>query len=247
MSDLDILKEQVARSCQIVGRLHLTREPNGHVSVRIPGSDLVLMKARGPMEAPLSYTTADDLAIVDLDGKLVEARQGLAAASETFIHTEVLRARPELNSVIHIHPASVVAFTIAEKPILPIIGAYNPSALRLVREGLPTYPRSVLINSPERGRDLVAAMGKSRVCLMRGHGITTAGQSIEEATLTAIQLNDLAELHFKADLLGGAKPISDEDLLDILGNLPPDVSRRDTGPRPPSSEWRYYSEAYGQP
>jgi L-fuculose-phosphate aldolase len=199
------------------------------------------------MEAPLSYTTPDDLAIVDMEGKLVEApRDGLAAANETFIHTEVLRARPELNSVIHIHPMSVVAFTIAEKPLLPIVGAYNPNALRLVREGIPTYPRAVLINSPARGRDLVATMGASRVCLMRGHGITTAGATVEEATLTAIQLNDLAELHFKADLLGGAKPISDEDLQDILGNLPPDVGRRQGPPRPPSSEWRYYTRLYGQ-
>ncbi len=246
MAEIDDLKEEVAKACRIIGRLHLTREPNGHVSVRIPGSDLILIKARGPQEAPLSYTTAEDLAIVDIDGKLVEARQGLAAASEVFIHTEVLRARPDINSVIHIHPASVVAFTIAEKPILPIIGAYNPNALRLVHEGIPTYPRSFLINNQERGRELVGVMGASRVCMMRGHGITTAGTSVEEATLMAIQLNDLAELHYRADLLGGAKPVADEDISDILGNLPPDVRARGSGPQPASSEWRYYSQAYGQ-
>jgi L-fuculose-phosphate aldolase len=247
MSELDDLKQEVARACRIIGRLRLTREPNGHVSVRVPGSDLILMKARGPLEAPLSYTTEQDLALVDFDGKLVEARSGLAAASEVFIHTEVLRARPEINSVIHIHPASVVAYTIAERRLLPIIGAYNPSALRLVREGLPTYPRSVLINSAARGRDLVSTMGQARVCLMRGHGITTAGASIEEAVLTAIHLNDLAELHFKADALGGARPVADEDIDDIIGNLPPDVRPR-VGDRPagPSSEWRYYLRAYGQ-
>ena len=233
MTQLDDLKDEVARSCRIIG-LHLTREPNGHVSVRIPGTELVLIKARGPMEAPLSYTTPDDLAIVDMDGKLVEARDGLAAANEVFIHTEVLRARPELNSVIHIHPANVVAYTIAGKSILPIVGAYNPSALRLVNNGIPTYPRSILINSQERGRDLVAAMGGARICLMRAHGITSAGSTVEEATLTAIHLNDLAELHFKADLLGGATPIAAEDLQDILGRLPPDVAVRVRRPGHPA-------------
>jgi L-fuculose-phosphate aldolase len=246
MAELDDLKEQVALACRIIGRLHLTREPNGHVSARIPGSDLIIVKARGRDEAPLSYTTVDDLAIVDMDGKLVEARDGLAAAQETFIHTEVLRARPEINSVIHIHPASVVAYTIAEKPLLPIIGAYNPSALRLVQAGIPTYPRSILINSPERGRDLVTAMGVARVCLMRGHGITTAGASVEESTLTAIHLNDLAELHAKADDLGGAKAVSNEDIDDLLGNLPPDVRPTGAPARGPSSEWRYYTRAYGE-
>ncbi len=245
MAEIDDLKEEVAKACRIIGRLHLTREPNGHVSVRIPGSELVLIKGRGPLEAPLSYTTVDDLAVIDMAGNLVEGRDGLAAPAEVFIHTEVLRPRPELNSVIHIHPANVVAYTIAGKPILPIVGAYNPSALRMVDNGIPTYPRSVLINSPERGRDLADAMATARVCLMRAHGITSSGASVEEATLNAIHLNDLAELHFKADLLGGAVPIAEEDLRDLLDRLPADVRQPGEGRRPPSSEWRYYSEAYG--
>ncbi|HEU0073935.1 MAG TPA: class II aldolase/adducin family protein [Dehalococcoidia bacterium] len=245
MAVLDELKEELAKACRIIGRLHLTREPNGHVSVRVPGSDLVLVKARGPDEAPLSYTTASDLAVIDMDGNLVEGRDGLARPAEVFIHTEVLRARPELNSVIHIHPPNIVAYTIANKPILPIVGAYNPAVLRMVDAGIPTYPRSILINSKERGGNLTSAMGTARICLMRAHGITSAGATVEEATLNVIHLNDLAELQFKADLLGGAVPISEDDKRDILDRLPADVRQPGDKPRVPSSEWRYYSEAYG--
>lgn len=147
--------------------------------------------------------------------------------------------------MIHIHPANVVAYTIANKPILPIIGAYNPSALRMVDKGIPTYPRSILINSKERGGALAETMGSARVCLMRAHGITSAGSSVEEATLNAIHLNDLAELQFKADQLGGAVPISEEDQRDLLDRLPSDVRQPSAERRPPGSEWRYYSEAYG--
>ncbi len=245
MAEIDDLKEEVAKACRIIGRLQLTREPNGHVSVRIPRSELVLIKARGPLEAPLSYTTVDDLAVINMDGSMVEGRDGLAPPAEVFIHTEVLRARPELNSVIHIHPQNIVAYTIAGKPILPIVGAYNPSALRMVDNGIPTYPRSVLINSKQRGGDLAGMMGSARICLMRAHGITSAGALVEEAILNAIHLNDLAELHFKADLLGGATPIAEEDLRDLLDRLPSDVRQPGEERRPPSSEWRYYSEAYG--
>jgi ribulose-5-phosphate 4-epimerase/fuculose-1-phosphate aldolase len=245
MAELDDLKDEVAKACRIIGRLHLTREPNGHVSVRIPDSELVLVKARGLGEAPLSYTTPDDIAVIDMDGNMVEGRDGLARPAEVFIHTEVLRARPELSSVIHIHPPNIVAYTIAHKPILPILGAYNPAVLRMVDAGIPTYPRSVLINSKERGGDLAQALGTARICLMRAHGITSAGATVEEATLNVIHLNDLAELQFKADLLGGAIPISDEDKRDILDRLPADVRQPGQERRGPSSEWRYYSEAYG--
>jgi hypothetical protein len=59
-----------------------------------------------------------------------------------------------------------------------------------------------------------------------------------------IHLNDLAELHFKADQLGGAHPIPEEDLRDLLDRLPADV-RQPGDRRGPSSEWRYYTQAYG--
>lgn len=245
MPELDELKQELAMACRIIGRLHLTREPNGHVSVRIPGTEHFLIKARGPQESPLSFTTPDDLAVIDMDGKLLEGRAGLASPAEVFIHTEVLRARPDVNSVIHIHPSNVVAFTIANRPILPIVGAYNPSGLRLVADGVPVYPRSVLINSPERGRDLASTLADGRLCLMRWHGITTAGRSIEEATLTAIHIDELAALQIKATQLGGPIPIPQEDRDDLLGNLPPEARPQPSPARGPSSEWRYYAQAYG--
>src|SRR5262249_23153112 len=216
------------------------------VSARIPGTDKVLIKARGRMEAPLSYVENDDLCIVDMDGKFVEGREGLAAPNEVFIHTCVLKARPDLNSVIHIHPQNIVAFTIADRPLLPIIGAYNPGALRIITDGLPVYPRSILISSEERGQELARFLGDKRICLMRGHGITSAGATVEEATLTAIHLNDLAELQWKATLLGGANPISDEDIADFSrmmggGGRAPAAAPQQRGP---SSEWRYYDQRF---
>jgi L-fuculose-phosphate aldolase len=241
MAFIDDLKEEVAKSCRIIGRLGLTREPNGHVSARIPDTGHIVMKARGRMEAPLSYVTQDDLCIVDMDGKIVEAPEGMAVPQEVFIHTELYRARPDLNAAIHIHPANVVAFTIAGKTLLPIIGAFNPPALRLITDGLPVYDSSVLINSPERGRQLAALMHTNRACLMRGHGITTAGGTVEEATLVAIQLNELAELQLKAEALGGARPISDEDLRDFEGRMGGGrASEGEVLPRVHGSEWRFY-------
>jgi L-fuculose-phosphate aldolase len=243
MPFLDELKDEVAKSCRIIGRLGLTREPNGHVSARVPGTRHVLMKARGRMEAPLSYTTPDDLCIVDMDGKIVEAPEGMAVPQEVFIHTELYRARPELNAAIHIHPSNVVAFTIAGKTLLPIIGAYNPQALRLITDGLPMFDSSVLINSSERGKQLMATMQSAKACLMRGHGITTGGTTVEEATIVAIHLNELADLHLKADTLGGARPISEEDQLDFEGRMGGGrASEGEVLPRVHSSEWRYYEQ-----
>ena len=245
MADLDELRAQVAKACNILGRLNLTKEPSGHVSARIPGEDLILVKARGPGESALSYVEPDDIITADFNGKKVGGREDLSSPNEVFIHTCLYQARPELASILHIHPPTVVAFTIAGKPLLPVIGAYSPAALRLVLDGVPTFPRSVLINSEERGFALAKVLGDASACLMRGHGITAVGRSVEEATLTAIHLNDIAEINYRASLLGAVQPIPAEDIEEFrsMGG-----ARRPTSaeaPPRPSSEWRYYERLLG--
>ena len=239
------LCESVARSCRIIGMLELSNPTQGHVSVRVPGQEKVLIRARGPMEAGLLYTTPDEVITVDFDGKLIEGRPGLAVPQEVFIHTEMYRARPEINSVIHIHPDTVVLFTICDVPLLPILGSYNPSALDLiVNERISQYDRSILIRDSSLGRELAAAVGKSDVCMMRSHGITTVGRDVEEATVNAITLYDLAKMNFQSRQIGSPRPIREDDMAVFRKML---LKERPTPENPgkPSdmvySLWRFYS------
>ena len=88
----------------------------------------------------MRYTTVDEVVEVDLDGKLTKSRDdGLEVPNEVFIHTAVYRARPAVQSVVHVHPPTVVLFTICGKPLLPIYGAYDPSGAQLALAGIPTF------------------------------------------------------------------------------------------------------------
>src|SRR4030095_467340 len=235
MSDLSQLREQVARSCRMLGKLNLTKEPSGHVSTRIPGEDKVLIKARGPEESGLRFVTARDIITVDFAGKKVAGDDGLETPQEVFIHTWLYKARPDVQCVVHVHPLTVVLFTICSKPLLPLFGAYDPSALRLLVEGLSTYPRSITVSSEKLGEEFARAMGKKEACLMRGHGITSAGDSVEDATLTAIKLNEAAIVNYQAALLGTPQPIAQEDIDVMVGKS----MGRNTSVHG-SSNWRYY-------
>jgi ribulose-5-phosphate 4-epimerase/fuculose-1-phosphate aldolase len=247
MSDIDDLRERVAEACRVLARLDLTKAATGHVSARVPGQDRVLIRARGPSELGVRYTTAREVITVDFDGKLIDsAEEGLASPSEVFIHTAIYKARPEVASVIHVHPAMVVLFTICGKPLLPLYGAYDPGSLQLALEGIPTFDRSILVSTPELGADLVRAMGNAKTCMMRGHGITTAAASVEEAALYAIHLNDLATINYQANLLGNPRPISEEDQAVFRRAplmAPAGASPGGAGFRPSArvaALWRYY-------
>ena len=71
---------------------------------------------------------------------------------------------------------------------------------------------------------------------MRGHGITSAGPSVEDATLTAIKLNDAAVINYQASLLGTPQPIPQEDI-EILVGKSRGGSKEGVHA---NSNWRYY-------
>jgi ribulose-5-phosphate 4-epimerase/fuculose-1-phosphate aldolase len=235
MSDLSKLRELVALSCRILGKLNLTKEPSGHVSARIPGEEKILIKARGPDESGLRFVTARDVITVDFNGKKIAGDDGLESPQEVFIHTWLYKTRPDVQCVVHVHPLTVVLFTICNKPLQPLYGAYDPSGLRLLVDGLATYPRSVTVSDEKLGEGFARAMGNKQACLMRGHGITSAGPSVEEATLTAIKLNDAAVINYQAALLGNPQPISQEDIQVMVGKSVGRTQRVHT-----VSGWRYY-------
>jgi len=219
----------------MLGKLNLTKEPSGHVSARVPGEDKALIKARGPGESGLRFVAARDIITVDFNGRKVAGEDGLESPQEVFIHTWLYKTRPEVRCVVHVHPLTVVLFTICNKPLQPLYGAYDPSGLRLLVEGLATYPRSITVSNDKLGEEFARAMGDKPACLMRGHGITSAGPSVEDATLTAIKLNDAAVINYRANLLGTPEPIAQEDIDILVGG-----SRGGGKSVHANSNWRYY-------
>jgi ribulose-5-phosphate 4-epimerase/fuculose-1-phosphate aldolase len=232
------LRERLAKACRVLGKLELTKSATGHISARVQGTETALIRARGPGESGVRFTRADDVITVDFAGKKLEGRADLDPPQEVFIHTWLYRKRPEIGSVVHAHPATVVLFTICGKPLLPLYGAYDPSSLRLLLEGIPTYPRSITVSNDVLGEEFAAAM-PGRACLMRGHGITTCGATVEEATLTAIKLNELAEMNYRAHLLGNPQPIPADEIKHFTSG-----KRRKDAHAP--ALWRYYCTLVGE-
>jgi ribulose-5-phosphate 4-epimerase/fuculose-1-phosphate aldolase len=107
-----------------------------------------------------------------------------------------------------ISPA-VVACTVADVPLRPIIGAYNVPAMRLAVGGIPTYRFSGLIRSDERAAGLLQAMGDRPACLLRGHGLAAGGGSLAAAVLTAIDVHVLARLAVTCWQMG--RPLTEVD------------------------------------
>ncbi|MGN6791435.1 MAG: class II aldolase/adducin family protein [Streptosporangiaceae bacterium] len=201
-AELEQLRREVALACRVLAHAGLAADVLGHVSVRI-GSGALLIRCRGPHERGLLFTTPRDVNVVGLDGSTSAMPPGYAAPSELPIHSETLRARPDVTAVVHAHPPAVVTADLAGLTLRPVIGAFNIPAMRMASDGIPVYPRGVLIRRADLAAEMLAAMGAAPVCVLRGHGVTATGASIADATIRALNLEALARLILAAAQAGG--------------------------------------------
>jgi ribulose-5-phosphate 4-epimerase/fuculose-1-phosphate aldolase len=215
----------VAQARRVLGKLDLTHAALGHVSLRLGDSDRMLIKGKGPGEVGLRYTRERDIITVDFAANKIDGADDLQPPSESYLHLWLYKSRPEVRSVIHVHPEHAVLLTICDKEVLPIYGAYGPGA-RLAVEGVRTYPRSITIHDDRLGDEFARFMGTSKVALMHGHGVSVVGSGVEDATVRTMALNELVTMSYKAYLLGQPRPISEEDQAEYAR---PEDARRSRG------------------
>lgn len=211
LTQWDELRAQVATGCRILANEGVSIGAFGHISTRVPGSEALLIKSRGPHEEGLEFATAGDIVAMDSRGEPLEVHHRIGPPNEKHIHLGVYARRPEVNCVIHVHPALVVALTAAGRAILPLYGAYEPAGLALVAPGVPIFPSSVLIDSTDLGRAVADVMGESDVCILSGHGIVVCGGDIEEAVARTLAFAELARVNWMAAAVGANLKCVDAD------------------------------------
>jgi ribulose-5-phosphate 4-epimerase/fuculose-1-phosphate aldolase len=226
------LRGKVAVSCRILAMESLVDDILGHVSARISTADEMWIRCRSPEEDGVRYTTVDAIRRVDFDGKGPHKGEQYQAPNELPIHGEIYKRRPEVGCVIHAHPKEALICGISEIELRPIFGAFNIPAMRMALEGIPVFPRSYLVNRPELAAPLIEIMGEKPICLMKGHGITVTGKSVEEATVRALNFNALTRAILQVAQTGRRAPeIPAEDIEKL-----PDLGSTFTD----TWVWRYY-------
>jgi ribulose-5-phosphate 4-epimerase/fuculose-1-phosphate aldolase len=226
------LRELLAQSCRILYKLGLS-DYLGHPSVRLAGTDRVLIKPKhSPRVRGMDTMTADVMIEIDLDGKLVRGEDPPPA--EVFIHTEIYRARPDVLSVVHTHQPMSTLAGILGLPILPLLHVAAPL---VEQQPVPTFACAELVVNPSLGQGLAQALGTHRVCHLQGHGIVSVADTIEAATIGAVHLEQLAEVNYRAAQLGRAPRVIPQAEIDNL--------KRTLAPL--AGRWAYYVELANRP
>jgi L-fuculose-phosphate aldolase len=222
---LDLLDEAQARHDLVeVAKLCYQREyicgTEGNFSLRLAGDNL-LSTPRGVCKGRL---IASDLVVTNLSGEPTDHpyNNGRKPSTELAMHLAVYKARPEVQAIVHAHPTTAVAFTVAEKSLTRCI--LPESILALGKIPVAPYATPSTEEVPE---SIEAAVRENNVLMLDHHGALCFADSIWNAYYLLETLEHHAKTLFMAEMLGGAKELSRSkvqklfDICSVYGMKPP--------------------------
>lgn len=176
----EAIREQVALGSQVLALEDHGDLVWGHASVRDPERRGVWMKAG---TWGFEEITPERVLLVGWQGEVLAGKG--RRHSEYPIHTEIMRARPDVNCVVHTHAPHAVAFASLAQPLRPISheGTFfvPPDIARFTKTG-------DLILTPELGQAVAESLGSRNALLLVHHGIVTVGADIQTAVMGAVIL-----------------------------------------------------------
>ena len=194
----------------------------GHVSVRGENPETFLLSCS---KAPATVTAADIIRF-DLDGK-AQGGDTRKPYLERFIHGEIYRARVDVMSVVHNHSPSVIPFGATRNPLRPL---YHMSAF--IGKASPIFEiretggnTDLLVSNSKLGVALANALGDASVVLMRGHGCTVVGTTLEQAVYRSIYTELNARLQREAHALGEPDFLNEEEAEKASATMDATMSR----------------------
>lgn len=188
--NIDLLRGQLADISRRAFHRGLVSATGGNLSVRIPGTDQVLITPTG---VSLGDVLPEINLLVRLDGTIVENPPGQKPSKETSFHLAVYQLRPETGAVAHLHPPYATAYSNRGRS-LPLVTISS----RIVLKEVP------VINCATPGSDelcdFVSCGIKQhpdiKALLMKEHGILTVGPDLASAYYLADLVEDTAKIAF---------------------------------------------------
>jgi ribulose-5-phosphate 4-epimerase/fuculose-1-phosphate aldolase len=197
------LKYQVAACTRIFNEEGIL-DFSGHVSARLPDGGGFVVQSVHASRAELE---PDDLYAMTLDGGIIDGPKDTRPVSEYHIHSEIYRARPDVNAVLHAHPEVPILFTVAKGATLVMVKNHSYRW----RGGVPIHRDTAHVNTAALGRSLAGTLGNHNALLIRAHGVVIVAEDVPTLLIDGVHFDENARAVLEASRLGPPDPMTDEE------------------------------------
>jgi len=170
MVNVHKIKQEI---CDIGDRLYkkgFAAANDGNITYRLSENEVVCT----PTLITKGFMKPDDLCIVDMEGKQLSGRR--KRTSEVMLHLAIMKARPEIKSVVHCHPPHATAFGVAREPVpqcvLPEVEIFIGN-VPITKYAIP--------GGQEFADTILPFVDKSNVIILANHGTISFDVTIEKA------------------------------------------------------------------
>jgi HCOMODA/2-hydroxy-3-carboxy-muconic semialdehyde decarboxylase len=186
------LVSKVAQANRILYKLGIL-DGFGHISARMDNSPehFLLSRNRAP-----ALIQPSDILVYNMEGETAQPTEEKSYL-ERYIHSEIYRQRPDVMAVVHSHSASLIPFGVTNvelKPIYHMSGFLGEGAARFEIRDAVGEDNDLLVRDRHMGEALATSLARKNFVLMRGHGGTIVGPSVEIAVYRAYYVETNAKL-----------------------------------------------------
>ena len=206
------IKEQI---CEIGRRVYnkgFAAANDGNISYRIGPNEVLC----SPTMICKGFMTPDDICMVDLDGNQLAGKR--KRTSEILLHLAIMKARPEVKSVVHCHPPHATAFGVAREPIPQCV---LPEVEVFLGE-IPFAPYETPGGKPFAETVLPFLKPGTNVMILTNHGTVSFGDDLEQAYWKTEIVDAYCRILILAKQIGGISYLNEQksrELLDLKKRL----------------------------
>ncbi|XP_063313787.1 alpha-adducin isoform X12 [Pelobates fuscus] len=194
-----------------------------HITVRVSSEQEHFLIV--PFGLLYSEVTASSLVKINLQGDMVDrgsTNLGVNKAGFT-LHSAIYAARPDVKCIVHIHTPAGAAVSAMKCGLLPL----SPEALSLGEVTYHDY-HGILVDEEEKVLIQKNLGPKSKVLILRNHGLVTMGETVEEAFYYIHNLMSACEIQVRTLASAGGP--------DNLVLLDPGKYKKSRSPESPSGD-----------
>lgn len=200
------LRKQLARICHLLYERELIIANAGNISARA-GRGRFLTTPSGTCKG---WIEPGDFVVVDDQGRKLGGTR--PPSSEFEMHRVIYEERPDVNAVVHAHPALATAFTVAGRDL----------GEPILTEGLLTIGRIVSApyatpGTPAVGAGLRDLVRRHDAILLEHHGAVTCAKDLDTAFWYMEIVEHTARTYLAAEALGGARTLPGPEVERLLG------------------------------
>jgi L-fuculose-phosphate aldolase len=172
-------RQSIIDACLRMNAIGINQGTSGNISLRHDAGMLIT-----PTSLPYEEMTPEQIVLMDFDGGFAPAQK---PSSEWRFHLDILKARPEVNAVVHAHPPYATTLAIMGRAIPPVhymIAAAGGDTIRCA-------PYATF-GTEQLSRHAVSALEGRLACLLAHHGMIAIGPSLARAMWLAVEVEALA-------------------------------------------------------